>query len=223
MTNLEKDPAAKDADIVLDARSYDRYVVPPSLLCLAHLHRLTRSRPRWTGSAPEPRPSLSSGHMPHSLSLPFNALLAPPSPPHKTWTTFAAAPALREAVLTALAGRAPGAWAEMGNEERKAAERRWEEVKSGKREVTWTCGSGMTACVGVLGMRILAEAEADGPVDVLPRIYDEVGSEREGSAYVCGGLIPAHHAELDGLRDAPREQDCQGGHVAGREGMRRMR
>lgn len=34
-----------------------------------------RSRGRFTGQDPEPRPELSSGHMPGSLSLPFNELL----------------------------------------------------------------------------------------------------------------------------------------------------
>jgi len=34
-----------------------------------------RSHGRFTGQAPEPRPELSSGHMPNSLSLPFNELL----------------------------------------------------------------------------------------------------------------------------------------------------
>lgn len=32
---------------------------------------------RWTGKDPEPRPGLSSGHMPGSISLPFNAVLDP--------------------------------------------------------------------------------------------------------------------------------------------------
>lgn len=35
-----------------------------------------RSRGRFIGQDPEPRPELSSGHMPGSLSLPFNELLA---------------------------------------------------------------------------------------------------------------------------------------------------
>lgn len=31
-----------------------------------------RPNPRFTGAAPEPRPGLSSGHIPHSISLPFS-------------------------------------------------------------------------------------------------------------------------------------------------------
>lgn len=36
-----------------------------------------RSLPRFKGTAPEPRPGLSSGHMPHSISLQFPDLLDP--------------------------------------------------------------------------------------------------------------------------------------------------
>ena len=32
---------------------------------------------RWAGTAPEPRPGLSSGHMPGSISMPFTDLLDP--------------------------------------------------------------------------------------------------------------------------------------------------
>lgn len=32
---------------------------------------------RWKGTDPEPRPGLSSGHMPSSISIPFNAVLDP--------------------------------------------------------------------------------------------------------------------------------------------------
>jgi len=36
-----------------------------------------RSYARWAGTAPEPRPGLSSGHMPGSISMPFSDLLDP--------------------------------------------------------------------------------------------------------------------------------------------------
>ncbi|KAB5593008.1 Vacuolar H+-ATPase V1 sector subunit C [Ceratobasidium theobromae] len=51
--NAKLDPAQSAAELVLDARSYGRF----------------------TGRDPEPRPGLSSGHMPHARSLPFNTLL----------------------------------------------------------------------------------------------------------------------------------------------------
>jgi Rhodanese-related sulfurtransferase len=36
-----------------------------------------RSYGRWSGQAPEPRPGLSSGHMPGSINVPFDAVLDP--------------------------------------------------------------------------------------------------------------------------------------------------
>ena len=36
-----------------------------------------RSQARWAGSAPEPRPGLSSGHVPGSISVPMTELLDP--------------------------------------------------------------------------------------------------------------------------------------------------
>lgn len=36
-----------------------------------------RSNGRWTGADPEPRPGLSSGHMPGSINIPFNEVLDP--------------------------------------------------------------------------------------------------------------------------------------------------
>lgn len=36
-----------------------------------------RSNGRWTGSDPEPRPGLSSGHMPGSINIPFHEVLDP--------------------------------------------------------------------------------------------------------------------------------------------------
>lgn len=36
-----------------------------------------RSEGRFTGEAPEPRPGLSSGHMPGSINIPFDAVLDP--------------------------------------------------------------------------------------------------------------------------------------------------
>jgi len=124
---------------------------------------------RWTGEAPEPRPSLSSGHIPHSLSLPFTALISPPSPPEKTWSTYLPPKELREAILVGIAGKPPGS--ELTEQERAIAEKRWAEIKSGKKGVVWSCGSGMTACVGVLAMRIVADAE-DAAWDNVA-IYDE--------------------------------------------------
>ncbi|TKA55576.1 hypothetical protein B0A53_02754 [Rhodotorula sp. CCFEE 5036] len=88
-----------------------------------------RAAGRFHGTEPEPREGLSSGHMPHSLSLPFQSVLTPESsttPPYRTMLS----PDELEKVFEGVMGR------EM-----------WHEVKSGKRGIVSTCGSGMTASI----------------------------------------------------------------------------
>lgn len=48
-------------------------------------HENIESSPRFTGQDPEPRASLSSGHMPHARPLPFNTLI---QKSEKGYTTF---------------------------------------------------------------------------------------------------------------------------------------
>lgn len=82
--------------------------------------------PSFHGTAPEPRPHLSSGHIANSFSLPFTALLSRPSdtdPPYQTLLE----PAELEKVFSAALG--PDTW---------------EAVKAGKQVVWQTCGSGQT-------------------------------------------------------------------------------
>lgn len=84
------------------------------------------------GTEPEPREGLSSGHMPHALSLPFQAVLSPESsttPPYRTMLS----PEELEKVFEDVMGKD-----------------RWMEVKSGKRGVVGTCGSGMTVSAASL-------------------------------------------------------------------------
>lgn len=88
-----------------------------------------RAAGRFHGTESEPREGLSSGHMPHSLSLPFQSVLTPESsttPPYRTMLS----PEELEKVLEGVMGK------EM-----------WQEVKSGKRGIVSTCGSGMTASI----------------------------------------------------------------------------
>jgi thiosulfate/3-mercaptopyruvate sulfurtransferase len=132
---------------------------------------------RWSGQAPEPRAGLSSGHMPHALSLPFNALLSPASD-GKPYTSFLPIDQLREIIVRALAS--PRAKLDLAvenggltAEELAVGQRRWDEVKSSKKGVTWSCGSGMTAAVGIWAMRLVASAEGEGSLDNLA-LYDEV-------------------------------------------------
>ncbi|KZT74824.1 Rhodanese-like protein [Daedalea quercina L-15889] len=178
VANSALDPSRDSlADIVLDARSKDRYL----------------------GTAPEPRAGLSSGHIPHSVSLPFTALLdvvAMPQPPPPTALPVApadTAPALRAhpPQLRAAPSRAPGPgpepeppagafpWAPperyttlktstqiMGVLEDALGAETLREVLDGRRGVVASCGSGMTAGVVWLALQMVG---AEGA----PAIYDE--------------------------------------------------
>lgn len=116
--------------------------------------------------------------MPHALSLPFTALLSPASEPSKPYTSFLPVDQLRQVIVRALAS--PRAKLDLAvpnggltAEELAIGERRWEEVKSGKKGVTWSCGSGMTAAVGIWAMRLVAAADGQDSLDNLA-LYDEV-------------------------------------------------
>jgi len=102
--------SASDAEIVLDARS----------------------RGRFTGEDPEPRPGLSSGHMPNSRSLPFTELLK-----STDGYTVLDSPERRREIVEKVLGP------EMKN------------VFSGERHVVNSCGSGMTAAVLWLALQEL--------------------------------------------------------------------
>ncbi|KWU43734.1 Rhodanese-like protein [Rhodotorula sp. JG-1b] len=107
-----------------------------------------RAAGRFHGTDPEPREGLSSGHMPHSLSLPFQSVLTPESsttPPYRTMLS----PDELEKVFEGV----------MGSET-------WQEVKSGKRGIVSTCGSGMTASILWLAL------QRTGVIDNAA-IYDE--------------------------------------------------
>ncbi|GLB36373.1 putative rhodanese-like protein [Lyophyllum shimeji] len=115
--NTTLDPDANpNADLVLDARSRGRYL----------------------GTDAEPRPGLSSGHIPHSFSLPFNVFLRQNTSPDGTkYTTF-----LPEADLYKALEEAVGS-------------ERADLIVKGVVPVTTSCGSGMTAAVLWLGLKLL--------------------------------------------------------------------
>ena len=117
---------------------------------------------RYTGSDPEPRPGLSSGHIPHSFSLPFNAFLQTNTIPNsgKTFTTFLPPNELRQK----LADTVGAEYTQL--------------IVQGKRSVTTTCGSGMTAGILWLGLKLIEEST---PV----ALYDEVGFIRRSVEYIC--------------------------------------
>ena len=111
----------------------------------------------FTGEAPEPRAGLSSGHMPHSVSLPFTSLLSPLSATAPSYKTLLPRDQLRQVLLRAL-----------GNDEAKL-----EDVLQGRRQVVNSCGSGMTAGVIWLALSELGVKSA---------IYDEVRTLNTGGA-----------------------------------------
>jgi thiosulfate/3-mercaptopyruvate sulfurtransferase len=119
--------------------------------------------------------------MPHALSLPFTALLSPATGPGKPYTSFLPVEQLRQVIIRALSS--PHAKLDLSvqngglsEEELEIGRKRWEQVKQGKK-LTWSCGSGMTAAVGVWAMRLVAQAEstvADGKSLDNVGLYDEV-------------------------------------------------
>ncbi|EGG05962.1 uncharacterized protein MELLADRAFT_87451 [Melampsora larici-populina 98AG31] len=98
-----------------------------------------QTRPRFEGTAPEPRASLSSGHIPGSLSLPFSELLAT----HKEGYRTSLSPEKLEEVFTSTFGSAE----------------RWEAVKQGEKQLVASCGSGMTACIIWLAIQICSGSD----------------------------------------------------------------
>jgi len=170
------------SELVLDARARGRYPHPrpptPSAEFLSPF--------RFLGTDPEPRPGLSSGHIPNSFSLPFNLFLAQNTNivSGDAYTTFKTRDQILEELKKAV-----------GEEETKA-------ILEGKRKVVASCGSGMTAGVLWLGLNLLGVKGV--------ALYDEVRSStfRSTRRMRMGefiGLSP----ELDRVRDETPEQNCE--------------
>lgn len=111
---------------------------------------------RFLGTQPEPRPGLSSGHMPFSKSLPFTALLdthtyTPEGASEPaTYTSLKSSEGLHQALEDAVGPTYA------------------QKVLKGERGVVASCGSGMTAGVIWLALRLMgAERVA---------LYDEVST-----------------------------------------------
>ncbi|KAK0208516.1 Rhodanese-like domain-containing protein [Desarmillaria ectypa] len=97
-----------------------------------------RSRGRFTGADPEPRPGLESGHIPRSFSLPFNIFLhQQTTASNSTYTTLRPIPEIRQALVDAI------------------GDKQVEAILKGDASVVTTCGSGMTAAVLWLGLKLL--------------------------------------------------------------------
>jgi len=104
-----------------------------------------RSEGRFTGADPEPRPGLSSGHIPNALSLPFSNLLESHLSSSPSYTTLLPPDKLRAAIEAALGPYAAAAL-------------------SGERPLVTSCGSGMTAAIIWLALQELGVSSS---------LYDE--------------------------------------------------
>ncbi|KIP11476.1 hypothetical protein PHLGIDRAFT_18010 [Phlebiopsis gigantea 11061_1 CR5-6] len=133
-----------DQDVI---RSYEQIVnncaLDPSKEETAEVVLDARPNGRFTGKDPEPRPGLSSGHIPHSLSLPFSTFLQSRTytPTGKgapiTFTEMASSSTLHESLEGAVGKELA------------------DQIRAGKRSVTASCGSGMTAGVIWLALKIM--------------------------------------------------------------------
>jgi len=165
------------SELVLDARARGRYRASPSFLAENRSFRF-----RFLGTDPEPRPGLSSGHIPNSFSLPFNLFLTQNTNlvSGEPYTTFKG----RDQVLEELKKA-------VGEEETRA-------ILEGKRKAIASCGSGMTAGVLWLGLNLLG---AKGVA-----LYDEVRSCLED---LWTGRLIGLSAELDWVRNETPKQNCE--------------
>ncbi|KAF8640712.1 hypothetical protein AX17_000365 [Amanita inopinata Kibby_2008] len=123
-------------------RSYEQIVanstLNPATDHNAELILDARSKGRYLGSDPEPRPGLSSGHIPHSLSLPFSVFLKKHVSDDGTeYTTLLPPLEMRKALEDAV-----------GVERANL-------IIKGDLPVVTSCGSGMTAGILWLGLRLL--------------------------------------------------------------------
>ncbi|KAI0728635.1 Rhodanese-like protein [Fomitopsis betulina] len=178
-------------------KSYEQIVansaLDPSRDSLAYIVLDARSNDRYLGTAPEPRAGLSSGHIPHSYSLPFATLLNPihlhtplatalPVPPSETAPALGAHPPQlgehgRKLELEPPAGAFPWPLPKeyttlktstqlLDVLEQALGRERLAEVLEGRRGVVASCGSGMTAGVIWLALQMVGVKGA-------PAIYDE--------------------------------------------------
>ncbi|KAJ7492855.1 Rhodanese-like domain-containing protein [Mycena latifolia] len=149
LDNIQYAPPSLDSNAV---RSYEQVVSNSNLVPFeapdAEVLLDARGRGRFLGTEPEPRPGVSSGHMPNSYSLPYNVFLQNNVAENgSTYTTLLPEPQLRTALVDAL-----------GTDKAKS-------VLDGDVPVIASCGSGMTAAVLWLGLTTLGVKQIS--------IYDE--------------------------------------------------
>ncbi|WRT67883.1 uncharacterized protein IL334_004857 [Kwoniella shivajii] len=111
-----------------------------------------RPRPRFTGEAPEPRPGLSSGHIPNSLSLPFPSYLQGANDKFP-YSSFKSIEELKKVFEDAVGGK-----------------EELDKLIVNQRTTVFTCGSGMTAAIGWLANELIKEKQGKG---LKTALYDE--------------------------------------------------
>ncbi|KAI3476797.1 hypothetical protein L1887_61617 [Cichorium endivia] len=133
-------------------RSFDEMVANAKMGARGQTVFDARSKGRFDGSDPEPRPGLSSGHIPHSLSLPFPTLLKTETGKDgKTYTV------LKDQIEL---------WRRLGDTVggTEALDKLRQASSGGELAATNTCGSGMTAAAIWLALQ---------EIGVQSSIYDE--------------------------------------------------
>ncbi|PLW15957.1 hypothetical protein PCANC_20704 [Puccinia coronata f. sp. avenae] len=162
---VETGPPIEPKESEYDLAGFDESVAREKVVSYAHLvrnfkdtpdeQRMTvfdaRPRGRFLGTDPEPRPGLSSGHMPNSVSLPFTCLLTQPSE-SEPYRKYLSPDRLEQVFLDVL------------NHDHA----KWEKIKQGQSGVIVSCGSGMTACIIWLALRL-----ANPSAPQLVKLYDE--------------------------------------------------
>lgn len=154
----------------------------------------------YLGVDPEPRPHLSSGHIPGSLSLPFNLFIKS----HKVATDSPLSsypPYLSDGYTTLLTPD------ELSDEIRKSLGSEYgNQILAGERRVVMTCGSGMTAAVLWLGLSSIWEAQQRTAPPLA--IYDEVRLSQVKENILF--FNSSSHPVVDWICSQTRKQDYQG-------------
>lgn len=133
-------------------RSFDEMVANAKMASRGQTVFDARSKGRFDGTDPEPRPGLSSGHIPHSLSLPFPTLLKTVSAKDgKQYTVLKDQIELWRTLSDTVGGT-------------EALDKLRQASSGGELAATNTCGSGMTAAAIWLALQ---------EIGVQSSIYDE--------------------------------------------------
>lgn len=134
-------------------RSFDEMVANAKMGARSQTVFDARSRGRFDGIDPEPRPGLSSGHIPHSVSLPFPSLLKTVSTQNNksSYTVLKDQIELWRTFSDAVGGM-------------EALDKLRQASSGGELAATNTCGSGMTAACIWLALQ---------EIGVQSSVYDE--------------------------------------------------